>query len=112
MEVRLSPELEASLTHCPAQQGCTADELVQEVLARYLADEARLSEIVESWTDEERRDANSHIEEGLLQTERGELIDASQVRREIQHLKSDWRRECFTGTRRDQENLDLTEWHI
>lgn len=66
---------------------------MQDVLARCLADESRFSEVVESWTDEERRAAISHIEEGFLQAERGELIDGAQARREIQRMKSDWRRE-------------------
>jgi hypothetical protein len=33
----------------------------------------------------------SHIEQGYLQAERGELIDGAQVRREIQAMKVDWR---------------------
>lgn len=45
----------------------------------------------ESWTDEERRALSAHIEEGYLQTERGELIDGVQARGEIQAMKDDWR---------------------
>jgi hypothetical protein len=33
----------------------------------------------ESWTDEERRALATHIEEGYLQANRGELIDGEQV---------------------------------
>jgi hypothetical protein len=34
----------------------------------------------DSWTDEERRALASHIDEGFLQAERGELIDGAQAR--------------------------------
>jgi hypothetical protein len=33
----------------------------------------------------------AHIEEGYLQAERGELIDAARAHREIQAMKEDWR---------------------
>jgi hypothetical protein len=42
-------------------------------------------------TDEERQAAMSHIEEGFLQAERGEVIDGAQARREIEALKDNWR---------------------
>lgn len=87
MEVHFTPDVQEKLMHSAAKQGRDAEELVQDVLARYLADEARFFEVVESWTDEERRAAMSHIEEGLLQAERGELIDEAQARLEIQELK-------------------------
>ena len=93
MEVHFPPELEAKLTHSAAKQGRAADELVQDVLAQYLADEARFFEVVESWTDAERRAAMSHIEEGFLQAERGELTGGVQAREEIQLLKDNWRHE-------------------
>jgi hypothetical protein len=85
------------LVHSAAKQGRAAEELVQDVLARYLADEARFFEIVESWTEEERHAAMSHIEEGFLQAERGELIDGAQARLEIQELKNDWRQQRSQG---------------
>ena len=47
----------------------------------------------ESWTDEERRAISSHIEEGYLQAERGELTDGAQARREIQAMKDNWQQE-------------------
>jgi hypothetical protein len=62
-------------------------ESVEDVLRRAL--EAQDAE--ESWTDEERRALCSHIEEGYLQAERGELIDGAQARREIQALKENRR---------------------
>jgi predicted transcriptional regulator len=91
MEVHLSSDVQAKLAHSAARQGRDAAELVQEALARYLADEARLVEAMESWTDEERRAAMSHIEEGFLQAERGELIYGAQARGEIQELQNNWR---------------------
>jgi hypothetical protein len=42
-------------------------------------------------TDEECRALSAHIEEGYLQAERGELIDAAQAYREIQAMKDHWR---------------------
>ncbi len=91
MEVHFPPDVQEKLVHSAAKQGRDADELVQEVLARYLADEARFFEVVESLTDEERQAAISHIEEGFLQAERGELIHGVQARREIEGMKDDWR---------------------
>jgi hypothetical protein len=44
----------------------------------------------ESWTDEECRALSSHIEEGYVQAERGELIDGAQARLEIQAMKEKW----------------------
>jgi hypothetical protein len=93
MEVHLTPDVQEKPAHSAAKQCRDANELVQDVLARYLADEARFFEAVESWTDEERQAAMSHVEEGFLQAERGELFDGAQARREIQGLKNNWRQE-------------------
>lgn len=93
MEVHLTPDVQEKLVHSAAKQGRDPNELVQDVLARYLADEARFFETVESWTHKERQAAVSHIEEGFLQAERGELIDGAQAGREIQGLKGNWRQE-------------------
>jgi hypothetical protein len=49
--------------HRAAKQGREVDELVQEALIRYLADEASFFEASEGWTDDERLAAMSHIEE-------------------------------------------------
>lgn len=59
----------------------------EDVLRRAL--EAQDAE--EAWTDEERRALSAHIEEGYLQAERGQLIDAAQARRELDAMKDDWR---------------------
>ena len=48
-------------------------------------------EAVDSLTDEERQAAMSHVEEGFLQAERGELIHGAQARREIEGMKNNWR---------------------
>ncbi len=45
----------------------------------------------EAWTEEERLALASHLEQGYLQAERGELIDGDQARREIEAMKDDWR---------------------
>ena len=63
----------------------------EDVLRRAL--EAQDAE--ESWTDEERRALSSHIEEGYLQAERGELIDGARARHEIQAMKDNWQQERF-----------------
>ena len=47
MDVRLSPELHAKLAAVAARQGRGAGELVQEVLSRYIEDEASFLEAVE-----------------------------------------------------------------
>ena len=78
MEVHFPPDVQQKLVHSAAKQGRDADDLVQEVLPRYLA-------------DEERRAAMAHIEEGFSQAERGELINGAQARREIRAMKDDWR---------------------
>jgi len=93
MEVHFTPDVQEKLVHSAAKQGRDAEDLVQEVLARYLADEARFFETVESWTDEDRRAAMSHIEEGFLEAERGELTDGTRARLEIQGLKNNWRQQ-------------------
>jgi hypothetical protein len=52
LEVRSTPELEARLVRTAAEEGRNADELVREVLAQYLADDARLLAAVGSPKDE------------------------------------------------------------
>ena len=92
MEVHFAPDVQEKLTLSAAKQGFAADEFVQDVLTRYLADEARFFESVEGWSDTERMEAISHIEEGFLQAERGELMSGLQARAELQVLKDEWRR--------------------
>jgi predicted transcriptional regulator len=46
MEVHVTGELEAKLTHSAARQGRNPDDLVQDVLTRYFEEEARFVEAV------------------------------------------------------------------
>jgi Arc/MetJ-type ribon-helix-helix transcriptional regulator len=84
MQLTVPPDLE-SLINKRLSSGCYAN--AEDVLRRALLSQ----DAEESWTDEERRALSAHIEEGYLQAERGELIDGSQARREIQAMKDDWR---------------------
>ena len=86
MELNVPPDLETLINKRLSSGAYTS---VEDVLRRAL--EAQDAE--ESWTDEERRALSAHIEEGYLQAERGELIDSSQARREIQATKETWRQE-------------------
>ncbi len=47
MEVHVTGELEAKLTHSAAEQGRNPDDLVQDVLTRYFEEEARFVEGVQ-----------------------------------------------------------------
>ena len=46
MEVLFTPELEARLARSAAQQGRNPEELVQQVVARYVDEESRFMEAV------------------------------------------------------------------
>ena len=71
MEVHFTPELEAKLTHSAAQQGRNPDDLVQDVLARYLEEDTRFVEAVKRG------------EEALL---RGEYLTHEQVGQRLQRF--------------------------
>ena len=86
MQLNVPPDLETLINKRLSSGEYTNAE---DVLRRAL--EAQDAE--ESWTDDERRALSAHIEEGHLQSERGELIDSAQARREIQDLKESWRQE-------------------
>jgi len=64
MEVQFTPELEAKLARIAARQGRGMDALVQEVLIRYLEQEARFTEAVQK---------------GIASAERGDLLDHDEV---------------------------------
>jgi Arc/MetJ-type ribon-helix-helix transcriptional regulator len=66
---------------------------VEDVLRHAL--EAQDAE--ESWSEDERRALTDHIEQGFMQSERGELIDGEQARHEIQAMKENWRRDRSPG---------------
>jgi Arc/MetJ-type ribon-helix-helix transcriptional regulator len=86
MQVNVPPDLETLINKRLSSGGYTS---VEDVLRRAL----EAQDAQENWTDEERRALASHIEEGYLQAERGELIDGAQARREIQALKENWLQE-------------------
>jgi len=83
MQLNVPPDLEALINKRLSSGGYTSAE---DVLRRAL--EAQDAE--ESWTDEERRALSAHIEEAYLQAERGELIEGTQARRDIQEMKHNW----------------------
>jgi len=91
MEVRFTPDVQEQLSRSTANRGCDAAQLVQNVPSRYLADEGRLADYFGAWTDAERQAAVRHVEAGFLEAERGELIDGTQARREIQAMKEAWK---------------------
>ena len=51
MEVHVTGELEAKLTHSAAKQGRNPDDLVQDVLTSYFEEEARFIEAVKRGED-------------------------------------------------------------
>jgi len=71
MEVHVTGELEAKLTHSAARQGREPDELVQDVLAQYFEEEARFTEAV------------TRGEEAL---QRGECLTHEQVGERLQRF--------------------------
>ena len=86
MRLNVPPDLETLINKRVSSGSYTSAE---DVLRRAL--EAQDAE--ESWTDEERQALSSHIEEGYLQAEHGQLIDGDQARREIQAMKDAWMQE-------------------
>ncbi|MEP7308513.1 MAG: hypothetical protein ABJA98_23660 [Acidobacteriota bacterium] len=78
MEVHLTPDLERKLKTLAVESGRAADEMVQDAVAGYV---------------DEFTEMRAHIEEGFLQAERGDLLDAAEVRREVQARKDAWRQE-------------------
>lgn len=84
MQLNLPPDIEILINKRLSSGGYTNAE---DVLRRAL----QAQDAEESWTDEERCALSTHIEEGYLQAERGEFIDAEQGRREVQAMKDKWR---------------------
>ncbi|MGA8027816.1 MAG: hypothetical protein WB992_11775 [Bryobacteraceae bacterium] len=84
MQLNVPPDLE-TLIHKRLSSGAYRN--AEDVLRGAL--EAQDAE--ESWTDEERRALSAHIEEGYQQAERGQLIDGTQARRDIEAMKENWR---------------------
>jgi hypothetical protein len=91
MEVHVSRELEILLVRIATRKGRKADELVEDVLAHYFAAETDASAVEPLWKPDDINAAIAQIEQGFLQAERGDLIDADQAKRDIDALKSAWR---------------------
>jgi predicted transcriptional regulator len=67
MEVHVTGELEAKLTHSAAQQGRNPDDLVQDVLTSYFEEEARFIEAVNRGEDAfERGEYRTHEQAGSV----------------------------------------------
>jgi Arc/MetJ-type ribon-helix-helix transcriptional regulator len=90
MQLNIPPDLE-TLINKRLTSGAYSN--AEDVLRRAL--EAQDAE--ESWTDEERRALSAHIEEGYRQAERGQLIDATQARSDIDAMKEKWREGRLPG---------------
>jgi predicted transcriptional regulator len=71
MVVHFSEELQAKLADIAAQQGRNADELVQDVLARYVEDEARFLEAVEK---------------GIRAAESGDFVEEAEMDARIEQM--------------------------
>jgi predicted transcriptional regulator len=71
MEVRLQPEKEAHLAQIAAQRGLNPDELVQQVLSRYLEDDQRFIEAVNV---------------GLAAAERGDFVEHEEVGKKLDQI--------------------------
>ncbi len=80
MEIRLRPELEA-LIRQDVQRGPyqTVDEFVERAIAMLHEQEA--------WLAEHRTEIGTQIAEGYAAAERGELIEADEVRSRLDRLK-------------------------
>jgi putative addiction module CopG family antidote len=90
MHLDLPPDLE-TLIHRRLSSGAyaSAEEVLRQAL---VAQDAQ-----ESWTEEERIALSAHIEQGYRQAENGELVDASQTRRDIEVMKVQWRKGRLSG---------------
>ena len=74
MNVPLQPEKEARLAQIAAQKGLNADELVQQVITRYLEDDTRFVEAVNL---------------GLAAAQRGEFVEHEEVGKKLKQILQD-----------------------
>jgi Arc/MetJ-type ribon-helix-helix transcriptional regulator len=80
MQLTVPPDLEELINkRLSTGSYSSAEEVLRSAL------EAQDAEL--NWTDEERMALMSHIEEGYLQAERGELLDSEQAQQQIQQVK-------------------------
>ena len=71
MEVHFTPDLQTRLIERATRQGCNADEIVQDVVARYFEEEDRFVEAVK---------------DGEAAFERGDYLTHEQVGERMQRL--------------------------
>jgi predicted transcriptional regulator len=71
MEVRLQPEKEAQLAQIAAQRGLDPNELVQQVLSRYLKDDRHFVEAVNV---------------GLAAADRGDFVEHEEVGKKLKQI--------------------------
>jgi predicted transcriptional regulator len=64
MEVHFTPELQAKLNRVAAENDSGADEYVQQLVERYLEDDARF---------------RAAVRKGIMQADRGELIEEEEM---------------------------------
>ncbi|MBV8847121.1 MAG: hypothetical protein JO307_30295 [Bryobacterales bacterium] len=84
MQLNLPPDLETLINKRLSSGAYTnAEDVLRHALEALDAEE--------SWTDDERRALLAHIKEGYQQTERGDLIEGTQARCEIEAMKEKWR---------------------
>jgi putative addiction module CopG family antidote len=83
MTIHVSPEIEA-LIQRDVQRGLyeSADEFVERAV--------RMLHEQEEWLLESRSEIAAMIEEGYASAQRGEMIDADQVRAEMERKKRAW----------------------
>jgi predicted transcriptional regulator len=71
MEVRLQPDKDAQLAEIAAQRGLRTDELVRQVLSRYLEDDTHFIEAVNL---------------GLAAADRGDFVEHEEVGKKLKHI--------------------------
>jgi predicted transcriptional regulator len=71
MQVNFTPEQEAQLAQMAAKTGTPPENLVRDVLARYLQDQARFL---------------AAVEKGLAAAERGEFIEEEEMDARIERM--------------------------
>ena len=71
MEVHLTESLHARLANCASLQGRDMEELIQDVLARYVDDEARFLEAVGR---------------GIAAADRGEFVEEAEMKARIEAM--------------------------
>jgi len=86
MTIRLKPELEA-LIQRDVERGPyqSADEFVEQAV--------QMLHEQEQWLADNHADIAAKIEEGFASAERGNLLDAEQVRTQVNDRKQAWRNE-------------------